>query len=372
MATTSGFDYATASGMIKDAAKKRGYDLNDQDVLSTLRNTGYTSGNVGQDAISYITGTAIPQWEDKSKPATATTGGDTTTPPPSTRDYSKWDAATIGAAPPGFDAGKWVDPAHTSEKYTVGRILAMGGTLADAARAIGGSVLSNDWLKTKSGEVFDALYDVGGPGQRPQWERQDFDANGNWIPPNFGGANASTTAATAPGNGNTSNNTATTNSALYDRLVEMLMGRATQSLNVDRNSPTIRQQADPYAANVERERRNYLADLAESAGPLANLQGKKRLSYERAGQATGLYESQLIGKELTDRRTEIQQALTQLGSLLTSQQQMALQEELARIDDATRRLGLNFQNDQFYADLGLRAEDLYNKWDAINSGVITQ
>lgn len=154
-------------------------------------------------------------------------------------------------------------------------------------------------------------------------------------------------------------------------LINLLTNRSKQSLNIDAaNDPMIRQQADPYSAQVERQKRDYLADLAEQSGPLANLRGETRLANERAGQAKGLFESQLVGRELESRRAEIQDALHQWGSLLSGEQSLALQRELSYLNDATQRLGLGLQNDQFMRDLGLRAEDRYNYWDAVRSGAL--
>lgn len=156
----------------------------------------------------------------------------------------------------------------------------------------------------------------------------------------------------------------------YQDLLDQLVARSKQSLAVNRNDPTIRAQADPYSANVERSSRNYLADMAEKAGPNANLQGEARMAAERSGQASGLFESQLIGRELDSRRTEIQNALSQMGSMLTSQQQMALQKELALINDSTQRLGIQSQQDQFDKNLGFQVDDRSSYWDALRSGLL--
>ena len=136
-----------------------------------------------------------------------------------------------------------------------------------------------------------------------------------------------------------------------DELYNLLMGRAEQGLNVDRNNPVVRQQADAFSANTERSRRNYLGDLAESSGPNANLRNEQRLTAERAGQASGAFEGELMGRELQAKRQEISEALTSMQGLLTTEQTLALQNKLAQLDDATRRLGLGNQNNQFYANL---------------------
>jgi hypothetical protein len=74
-------------------------------------------------------------------------------------------------------------------------------------------------------------------------------------------------------------------------LMNLLMQRI-QRPDVTANDPTVRAQADAYSANQTRGSRNYLADLAEKAGPLANLQGESRLASERAAQSSGAFESE--------------------------------------------------------------------------------
>lgn len=174
------------------------------------------------------------------------------------------------------------------------------------------------------------------------------------------------------------------NKARNDALYAQLLQRSQQSLAIDRNDPIIRGQADAYSANEERSRRNYLADTAERSGPLANLRGEERLASERVGQRTGSFEAELMGRELTARREEIAQALTGMQGLLTTDQQQALQRELAQIDAAIRQQQLSItskgmdqdwqkallQNEQFMSSLGLQAEDRSSYWDALRRGLI--
>lgn len=180
-----------------------------------------------------------------------------------------------------------------------------------------------------------------------------------------------------------------------DQLYETLMGRVQQGLNVDRNNPAIRGQADAFSANQERSRRNYLADTAEQLGPTANLRNESRMTAERAGQASGQFEAELMGREIAARRDEIQQALNNSQGLLTTEQQLALQNELSRMNDATQRFGirtgdatqrrgqdinqnqfgrdldyrnraLNQNDEQFRDRLGFDYGDRSNYWDQIN------
>jgi hypothetical protein len=172
--------------------------------------------------------------------------------------------------------------------------------------------------------------------------------------------------------------------ARNDSLWRTYMDRAQQGLAIDRNNPVIRAQADAYSANEERSRRNYLADLAEESGPLANLQGEARLAAERVGQRTGAFEAELLSRELTARRDEVAQALAGLGSMLSADQTQALQRELGLLDNAIKQqqVGLSargldqewqralLQNDQFLRELGLNEWDRNNYWDALRRGLI--
>lgn len=140
-----------------------------------------------------------------------------------------------------------------------------------------------------------------------------------------------------------------------------LLARSQQGLNVDRNNPVIRQQADAYSANAQRARREYLNDQAESVGPIGNIAGEERLTAERVGQATGAFEAELMGRELQAKRDEIAQALTLMSGRLTTEQTLELQRELGLLDAAIRREGLGvqregmgLQNDQFLRELALR------------------
>lgn len=169
------------------------------------------------------------------------------------------------------------------------------------------------------------------------------------------------------------------NSALQQRssdLYQLLMQRAQQGTAIDRNDPNVRAQVDPLVAQQERATRNYLDALAEKAGPLANIQGEQRLAAERSGQAAGQLESEVIGREMDARRQEISQALSMWGSMLSNDERLALEKELAYLSDATTRRGQDIttrgqdlSNDQFLRELALRQYDLGNEWDYRWSGL---
>ena len=137
------------------------------------------------------------------------------------------------------------------------------------------------------------------------------------------------------------------------------------------------------------------------------------MASERAGQATGALQAELMGRELGSRRNEISQALNSMSGMLTADQEASLRQQLGLLDnsiaqqqvglgrmgagtDLMRALfqnqqaqagtGLDFlrtglQNKQFYsglgseedrfaADLGFRREDRGSYWDAIRRGLL--
>jgi hypothetical protein len=126
-----------------------------------------------------------------------------------------------------------------------------------------------------------------------------------------------------------------------DELYNMLLGRAKQGLGTDRNDPAVKAQADAYSANAERARRDYLADLAESDGPNANLRSEQRMTAEQVGQDSGRFEAELVSRVIEQKRAEIMHALDSMRGQLTVEQELALQQKLAEMNDITQRLGIS-------------------------------
>lgn len=190
-----------------------------------------------------------------------------------------------------------------------------------------------------------------------------------------------------------------------DQLFGTYQDRANQTLAFNAQDPIISGQVDAYRAEQERSKRNYLSDLAEKAGPNANLLAEERLANEHLGSNVSGYQAKLMSDELTNRRAEIAQALASEGSMLSLDQQQQLQEKLASIDALLKQQGITqsgqlgnrglditsqgqllqnslgnrgldndwakalLSNDQFYGNLGLQAEqaaayqrDLENGW----------
>lgn len=142
------------------------------------------------------------------------------------------------------------------------------------------------------------------------------------------------------------------NQGQADDLFNFLMGRAKQSQQIDPNDPMIRTQADNYAANLTRQGRRYMSELAERKGPGGNIGAESRMMAEKNAQASAGHEGELLQHESDQRRQEIEHALTTGAQFLTSQQQMALQRELATIDNNMKMYQTQMQESQFGRSLG--------------------
>lgn len=134
----------------------------------------------------------------------------------------------------------------------------------------------------------------------------------------------------------------TANQGTQDVVRNAWLKQATQGTAVDPNDPNIRQQVEPFAAAQERSRRQYESEAAErlsaqGLGSSGAMENERRFGAERAGQATGMFQSQLIGEELKTKRGEIQDALNHLGDTISNDQKNALTKQLADLDAAIKR-----------------------------------
>jgi len=154
-------------------------------------------------------------------------------------------------------------------------------------------------------------------------------ANGQWTwNPRTG--NAAPSGPSIPPSSFSSTDAARQQQA--DALFQLLMGQASQSLNISADDPIIKGQVDAYASKAADQWRNTASAMAEKGGANANTEAEQRSVGEKLSKGTADFQSQLMGRELQSRRDQISQALTQAAGLLTAEQQMALQDELARLD----------------------------------------
>jgi len=293
------------------------------------------------------TGIASPQQANQPViPVSSTPPASSARPWDRTAFRDAWMGSGLQNLRPG-DAENWLKSSGWGEHVKI------GGSKSDRFFMPGGEQVD-----------FGLAFGAGGGRGGPQWTDP------------FGGGGAGGAGSGGPGGpgggpgGGSSGGPGGSFDPKVEALYQELLKRSQQGLKIDRNDPVIRAQADAYSANEERAKRNYLADLAEKSGPLANLRGEQRMSAERMGYRVGGFEAELMGRELSARREEIATALTELRGLLTDQQRIALQKELSLIDDATRRFQIQSQNEQFLARLGLDIEERNSYWNAFNKGLI--
>lgn len=145
-----------------------------------------------------------------------------------------------------------------------------------------------------------------------------------------------------------------------DALYTTLNGRANQGLNINADDPGIKGQVDTYRATSERARRNYLSDIAESRGPLANIRGEERMSAEKLGQSAAGFQAELVARERGRIADEVGQALAMQGNLLQGDQSRDLTSQLALLDQAVKEgsLGLQGRGQNLQAALGFGGLDL--------------
>lgn len=137
---------------------------------------------------------------------------------------------------------------------------------------------------------------------------------------------------------------------------QALIDQMTQGTGVSVDDPNIKQQLDPYAAAMERARREEVNRGAESA--FANGQDfgspEAMAAAERAGQQVGLKGSELVGQELTAKRAEIQHALDSLGQDASEDQKNQLTMKLAELDAQLKREGYGVETAEGAAERASR------------------
>lgn len=141
-----------------------------------------------------------------------------------------------------------------------------------------------------------------------------------------------------------------------DDLFNFLMQRAHQSQIIDPNDPMIRNQADTYSANLTRQGRRYLSELAERKGAGGNIGAESRMVSEKNAQAGAAHEGELVQHESDQRRQEIENALATGAQFMTATQQMALQRELATIDNNMKLYQSQVQDQQFGRSLDVNKD----------------
>lgn len=150
---------------------------------------------------------------------------------------------------------------------------------------------------------------------------------GGFATSSYGGGGGSTSSSGPQGGDGWYNTTPGQGTDLFNQL----LARSRQGLAVDANDPIIRAQTEAHNAQLDQGRTRYLQEQAERGGNNENIGFERRASAEQVGQAGAAFQSELMGREVTARREEIQNALNGMGTLLTAEQRLQLEEELAQL-----------------------------------------
>lgn len=176
-------------------------------------------------------------------------------------------------------------------------------------------------------------YDQGEPGPNEPAPQNQAPGAGNTAPASGATTSATPGAAPAPN---------TTNQGVQDTVRNTYLQQATQNPVPSAQDPVIAAQVDPFRAEVERQKNDYLGQQAEAAGPYATgaLRGQERMASEKAGQTVGSFAASAVANELVARRAEIQHALDSLAGTLDADQTRALQQKLADLDAQIKIMGI--------------------------------
>lgn len=128
-------------------------------------------------------------------------------------------------------------------------------------------------------------------------------------------------------------------------LFNTLMKIAGQSTDVSPTDPVIEAQTNAYGAQQQKAAQAAQSAVAGAKGgtydPTA---AETRSLQETAGNNTSAFQASAMANELATRRSQIMNALSGASGLLTAEQQMSLQDELTKLQQAQQLL--EFQQSQ--------------------------
>jgi hypothetical protein len=237
----------------------------------------------------------------------------------------------------------------------------------NANQGIAGGVTSYNGSKDKfvlpTGEVIDLSInaDANGVGTANGWTGTGFNAQGVADTPGGGAGGPMAGAGAAGGPGGTD---------FQAQIRQMLLAKMGQmSAPVDGSDPIISGQTDAYRNEQSRGADRQRAVLAERAAADGSLQGNSSSGgfdsaiqgiQEQAATKTGDFKTQLMGRELENRRASLNQLMQMALQTGDAESARTLQMQLAQIDDQTKRLGLSQNQSQFNDTFGAGRADRFS------------
>jgi hypothetical protein len=234
-----------------------------------------------------------------------------------------------GAAPEGFDAAKWGNQNFTSPKYTAGRILAAGGSIQQAAQAIGATVIDKTRMRLPSGEVIDTRRDEEGANAL-QWLVLGGGANqgNNWTTPGTGGTGSGSTNPHGTGSAGTSGSVfSDPATSQWEQLIRQLTDRLNQPVPAATQELQQTQALDP----LERQRQQQ------------KQQTQLQLSQRGITPGSGVYDDAManIDRQFNELRTRTQAGFANTAAQTAEQRAMQATQLFGQIPQyQDTRLGL--------------------------------
>ncbi len=219
---------------------------------------------------------------------------------------------------------------------------------AGAIKVVGSK---GDKIQLPDGRVIDAVFAAGLGGQGAQW--LDESAGGGSRMAGLAGGGGGGALGPMGGPGGAAGGARDPRfQALYDQLLK----RSGQSLTEGAESPAVKAQLEASSVAANRERTQQLQQAAERSGPYATgeISNAARASGERVQMGQSQMAAQLVGREIDSRRQEIQQALAQMGSQLSVEEQSRLRQE----DQALAQRQLEVQRELGLGGLGVQQGQL--------------
>lgn len=330
----------TGTSADTDAGIRRAYetylgrDATEKDMQSWRGNANYLQGIQNSPEANYFKNVGVNY----------------TPPGAGSRDPTTGDwisSAPNYAAMEGVDMGKMNDASHTTPKYIAARILASGGTVEQAAAAVGGTVVDATRFRLPTGELIDTRRDEEGANAL------------QWLVMGEGGDSGGAGGAPGGGTGGVGGHGGSGGGEFgggpINDAIMRLLGRGEGGVSAD--DPNIAGPTLAFKAQVDRATRgsrNALAERAAASGLNSGGQGSGYMDSaiqsqgEKAGLDVANYEGKLMTDEIAHQREDVINAL----QFAQGEERMALTQYLAVLNDKLQRSQMGQQNSQFYDTMG--------------------
>lgn len=243
-----------------------------------------------------------------------------------------------GVAPPAPEAINWKDPSWASQGVDFNKIESGAPVPGQPGKTF---VHTGTGWAIQGSAPTAAPAPAGQPGAPAAPSAAPNPSSDPAPAPNAGsttipGQTTSTTPTAAPV-------TNTANQGGQDVYRNALIAQMAQDEVPDINDKAIKAQLDPARAEATRMMRGDIRSEAEAAfaGDQDFGAPERVAAQERAGNQIGLKAADIMGRELTARRAQIESALKEFGSTMEADQRRALELKLAQIKDATDRYGID-------------------------------